>query len=941
MKRKSLILFILLTIFQTAGRCQRSNLIHVPILPTDETSRLLVSRIGAIWIGHSAGLTRYDGSNIKDFDSGETAAFNSMVWGLAEDSLQRIWCIMRNSIWCVKNEKLVLVKKIDHVALLKLLSFKGFMFLSTSESLFVFDIKTFSYREYKHQNRGILDNETNIFTIGQDLFITGRYSRKVYRFEETSGFSEVQLLGFSFNNSHEINVSYFQNKAGDPVTTVIKDESKLNPDQFICQLKYFNGILYLSNILNYYGSRIVGVRTFSTGEQWVSSYDEIASNKGEVKKGMGIVDVVVDNEGNKWFLAPGKGLYFEPKKYSINTVGFKNEQITSIAKQVPNLLVGTSSGAIYRYDPALKLKIQIHHAPGLNRGISFIQAIDSVKFIFGSYNGLYLYNSKKEIQFPGPFISKFEGAFKIGDHLYVADGHNPIILDQNGSSLNQSQLNPTERELIKYRLNAVALDSINNVFFLAKRNDLVKYVNGHEERIVFNNVKIIASALIYTDQKLYIVSRKDGLLVLKNNVVSQLLDRSALPPHFITKIKKIEHTLYLLDNEVMRLLDTRTDEPIGNTISYTKNVNDVEVLNRIAYVICDNKLLFNKTNSDVPDNKLVCSELSTVINDSDTTNDNNLILPYNKNSLSVNLSFPVFNNPEMSFYRYRLTCDQQGNWEATKPGESTLHFLSLKPGKYQLMIKAIHPILGESTNYIVKNFLILDPWWQTWIFKVALTLFFLILLLTASRAYHISKLKEQKAFFEKELALEKERQNISREIHDDIGQSLSVIKLNLNMGAPAQLEEAKSILSDVIKDLREFTHNLYYGKFLMDDLVTTIKKDIDSLNNTNQIKVNLEMQWHDCKLTGQIESLVYRIFQEAVNNIIKHAHAKNISVSINGNIKELILIIKDDGLGFDLQRKKNGLGLNNMRQRAKLAGGMLLINSSPDKGCEIKLSLPL
>jgi signal transduction histidine kinase len=938
MKRRIFLLFLLVAIIREPGQCQLSGLIRVPVLPTDNAFELLISKSGAVWVGHMFGLTRYDGSTIKNFDSGEKSQWKSLVWDLKEDGSGKIWCRMDSNLYCVVKEKLVLIKHPGSVG--RLMDFRGSMYVLSSESLIKFDVNTFRYKEYSYRDSKLRGHPIKLFVVNDQLFIKTNYKKKVYVLNKFGGFSEVQLLGFNFNISNDVYCEYYQKQGDIPVTAVISDESKQDADQYVCRLRYADQKLYFYDIRKFNKSRIISVSCFKNGERWISTDEEILSSSGEIRKGPGLFHVAKDNDGNKWFLGPGAGLYLEPEKRHVDTINFNDERITAITAQGHDLLVGTSNGIIYRYDPIQKKSIPIFHVPGPTFGITYIQALDSIKFAFGSYNSVYVYNPNKKIRFPGPSIPDFRGAFHVGDHLYIADADRPTILDSGCFNLNRSNLlTKLERELIKDRVNAVAYDSIRRIFFLSKPYGLVKYINGVEKRILFNGAKISASKLLYYKDILYIYTIKFGLLVLNNDTISQLLEPDALPAHFVTKLTMMDNKLCMLNNGIMQIIDPRTERLIENNISYADNVDDAEMLGNEAFFISDYKLIHNHIGKVRLKKERLCSLLSTVVNDGDSIYSANLNLPYNKNSISFNLSFPVFTGSEKVFYRYKLLYEQQGQWEDSRPGESSLRFVSLKPGRYQFIASAIHPVLGESVNQIVKNFIIAEPWWQTWLFRICAALAALVIAFFTGKAYLNWKLKEQKQFFEKELAVERERQNISREIHDDIGQSLSVIKLNLNMGAPAQLEEAKSILTDVIKDLREFTHNLYYGKLLMEDLVTIIKKDIDSINTSNQLNADLEMQWNDCKLTSQQELIVYRIFQEAINNIIKHAHAKNIQIRLFGSKKEFILTIKDDGVGFDPEIIKNGLGLNNMSQRAKLAGGSLLITSKKDTGSEIKFSI--
>jgi signal transduction histidine kinase len=259
------------------------------------------------------------------------------------------------------------------------------------------------------------------------------------------------------------------------------------------------------------------------------------------------------------------------------------------------------------------------------------------------------------------------------------------------------------------------------------------------------------------------------------------------------------------------------------------------------------------------------------------------------------------------------------------------------PGHYQFEAFAIKPQSGLSSKPFIMNFTILPPWWQTWWFRTISVLACLAIITTVLRIYYINKLNQQKLQFEKKLIVEKERQHISREIHDHIGQALSVIKLNLNMNSPSEMADAKEMIGEVIQDMRQFTHGLYYGKLLTGSLADVIKKDVERLNIDDGLKASLDINM-TCRMTDEhSELLIYRIFQEAINNILKHANAKNITVRLSSNQKQFKLTIIDDGKGFLEKGMAKGMGINSMHTRAELLNGDLIVSGKPNEGCKVEL----
>jgi signal transduction histidine kinase len=193
--------------------------------------------------------------------------------------------------------------------------------------------------------------------------------------------------------------------------------------------------------------------------------------------------------------------------------------------------------------------------------------------------------------------------------------------------------------------------------------------------------------------------------------------------------------------------------------------------------------------------------------------------------------------------------------------------------------------------------------------------------------------------------------NISQEIHDNIGQALTLAKLNLNT-LGAELDEApmqkisnsKEIISKAINDLRDIGRSLNTDYIADMGLHKALEFEFNLISRSSTIQTKLQAAGEPFRMDQQKELILFRIIQEALNNSIKHASAKNINARIVYSNDKLELSIADDGKGFEATEtpKDNGsgLGLRNMQNRAKLIGAELNINSSPGNGTVIKILLP-
>ena len=205
-------------------------------------------------------------------------------------------------------------------------------------------------------------------------------------------------------------------------------------------------------------------------------------------------------------------------------------------------------------------------------------------------------------------------------------------------------------------------------------------------------------------------------------------------------------------------------------------------------------------------------------------------------------------------------------------------------------------------------------------------------------------------------AQEDERRRISREIHDGLGQMLTAIKFNLEIledGITVQEEEKKRIadikqlLDNTVKEAREISYNLMPS--VLDDfgLAPGLQSLCEQFSKGSELRVTFHAHGLTERLTPEVETGVYRIAQEALNNIAKHAGAKEVEVQIVKHADRLRLTVEDDGIGMNVLPAASrslfggGTGLVGMRERASSFNGTLVIDSTPGKGSTIDVEIPL
>lgn len=200
---------------------------------------------------------------------------------------------------------------------------------------------------------------------------------------------------------------------------------------------------------------------------------------------------------------------------------------------------------------------------------------------------------------------------------------------------------------------------------------------------------------------------------------------------------------------------------------------------------------------------------------------------------------------------------------------------------------------------------------------------------------------------------EEERRRISRELHDEVGQSLLVARLYLEMGqgmipedherAHEKLAETREVIEGTIVEMRRLISALSPSVLQMLGLPASIRQFVKNLGRTFPGRVRLRMsQLEDLPEGAKI--MMYRLVQECFTNAVKHSCASSVSVQLNRRNGSVRMKVQDDGVGFDLDeasRKRESFGLAGMRERVALLGGEIDIQTSPGKGTKVSIAIPV
>lgn len=200
---------------------------------------------------------------------------------------------------------------------------------------------------------------------------------------------------------------------------------------------------------------------------------------------------------------------------------------------------------------------------------------------------------------------------------------------------------------------------------------------------------------------------------------------------------------------------------------------------------------------------------------------------------------------------------------------------------------------------------------------------------------------------------EDERTNIAREIHDELGQQLTVLKMDVswlnkkftNVDEPVRqkMKGLLNMLDGTVKTVRRISSELRPS--LLDDLglVAAMEWQLNEFEKRSDIKTRFSCPEEEEEFPNNVKTGLFRIFQESLTNVVRHSNAKKLIISLERGVDSFILSIQDDGKGFDKQKvaDKKTLGILGMKERALMIGGTYDITSTPGKGTTVMVTVPL
>ena len=327
-----------------------------------------------------------------------------------------------------------------------------------------------------------------------------------------------------------------------------------------------------------------------------------------------------------------------------------------------------------------------------------------------------------------------------------------------------------------------------------------------------------------------------------------------------------------------------------------------------------------------------------------------LTIPPGRNNLMIRYTAIDFVEPKRVHFSYRIV-GLDNNWVDAK-NERTALITNLEAGSYRFELRASNH-RGQLGETKALAFVVLPFWWETTIFRGLLSLGGVLsgVLWFYSRVEKLKKKNREQADFSRQLIdrEESERKRISQALHDSLGHELLLVRNRaldgVNRADTAQDQQRFESISDLAGQALENARGMAYNlrPFELDRIGfhKAVETMIEKISESSQTRYFKEIDEVVELLSDADLVHLYRLIQEGLNNILKHAEASVVMLEIKREDTQVRVRLDDNGVGFDAGNPSSGLGVNGMMERTSLIGGTFHLSTSPGEGTRILIQIPL
>ena len=970
-------IFVLGILCSSASFAQRYPFHNLSVddgLIQSQATCLAQDKTGCLWVGTLGGLSRYDGKNFTNYTV-KNGLPNNTIWAVAVDTIGNIWTGGPMGISQFNGKKFISYTKPQQTA-------------RTNNNAQQIQILTdTTWWRVQGEVYFITHGKIKYFvTPGPEGIVSAIFADKGGLWMAKDGILYHSNNGnwstYNLPASEDYKASIFRIfKDRDNIVWLISNEGLFKivngkPEPYtingepLTYLPLRSSITFDKSGAMWLGTSNGVVKIASGAIQYYNKHNGLSDNA--------FFDLLTDAEGNVWMASDGQGIFrFSGTRFTglDETMGLPSAQVMAVASNKrDSLFLGTYDAGLYTFKDGKVNPLTFPSNP--------IPAITSL---------CYTRNSKLWIGTRGRGLWSYQGGifkqYEAPDRNFPSNSIQSLYEDKsnrlwigfpNGAILYDHD---SFKTVVTKSISVVSfLDIGNDKTLLATESGLLLYDQGNISNFKTNTIADSSSinCFVLQGQNLWMGSSDNG--VIRYNITSGkalVINKSnGLRSDFIYNI--------IADNDsniwtgtgfgIHRICINDRGEPQVTFYGKAQGITGMESNINAVIKLPDGSIWFGTTNGAMhyqPHTDVVSSAPTSIILQSvklagETTiesgyydsTDNwygipyGLRLPYKKNNISFTFQAITLSGAQEVLYRYRMDGLETpwSDWSST----NSVTYSALPPGNYVFHVQC-QGSDGQTSPELSYSFEIITPFQKTTWFRFSVLIACILSGILLQYIVNSRKLRRQQLL--EKLRIEEQgkiRVRTAEDFHDEIGNKLtrinvltSVLKNKITLTPETsrilgQIEENTSQLyggtRDILWSLKPSNDNLYEILHRIRDFGGELFQDTD----VDFTFTGTDDKWHNFRLPMDMSRNLIMIFKEALNNCLKYSKAKNVTLDIvlkNKNVLQMVL--KDDGIGFDMHTVKKGNGINNMNTRAERLNGKLYIDSRKDKGTIINLTFKI
>ncbi len=946
-------LLILFSSYLSAQRYEFKTYKTEEGIVSNETFAIIQDHNNRIWTSTTGGISCFNGSSFKNYTVEDGLASN-IAFSLFEDSKGRIWVgTLDNGISIIEDDKITNPKGVDFDQL----GSATYILEGRDGTIYIFFINGIvTYKQGKLEYLLEATKENLIKGLQQAAWYD---DNTIYIASSKKGIFKLTLSPLKIENlytdDHSVN---------DICYSVLVDNKKnIWVGAYGALYKIAQGQLtkYEFKPEDFDKNRIYDILEENEEELFLcfegngfGIFNKQTGTLNVINKEQGlptryIYKVVKDTEGNHWMTSYGEGIIrFRDTAFKIYdpSQGLPSKSVNAVVAWNDALFLATDSGIV-----------------SINKENEIQQITNKVpiKNLLVTQENKLLYTTDEAV---------IERAITGESTNIIDEGDYNLLYQEQGKTMlfgtNKIKILTKDSTYFINSSRAVAIKPIGKQYILCKISGIFKMDNTKLDTIAglhpknhndFRTLDAInpSEVLAGSEKKLYHIS-----LVKDSFIVKDFDMKRFLPLKHLRALKIDGNDLWMAGKDVITKVDLglllKKDSIVATHFDMVDHFLENDIDFNSLLITKDKTLLatslsgllaFNE-HDFIPNEQPPKLNLSKVLlfseklEDSLYKTEDGIVLPSQKNYLSFTMEAITFTNPEKLKYKYRMKGLRTGNEWSSPTQEPTVVFSYLPPGDYTFEFIADNGNGVWQTQPYQFSFIIKVPFWKTWLFWVSLLSFLAISIFSLYYLRNKEKQKRSEAYTHNLIkAQEDERTRLARELHDSVGQKLMLLTKKTKSTGKKDMED---LAINTLEELRAISRGLHPSTLERLGPTLAIQNMVDEIDANTTIFFTHDIDDIDSYLNKETSLHLYRIIQELLNNLVKHAEAKAATVTIKKRKNSIKMVISDNGKGFEVTEKvktTTSLGMNTMLERAKILKSKIDMKSQINKGSTITLLIPI